>query len=154
MWGVGSWTLRFQSNPNHSLQLQNVICVQHRVDPEANIKKYQQFVRETGRLQRWLFLSFFLFSFKEFVYFLERGEERVKERVKNIDVHKKHWLVASCTPLTWNLACNPGMCPDQELSQWPFWLKASTQSTEPQWPGLASFLVKMYKSHFDINSNH
>ena len=41
-----------------------------------------------------------------------------------------------CTPLTRDLACNPGMCPDQELNQQPFALQSDAQSIEPQQPGL------------------
>ena len=41
----------------------------------------------------------------------------------------------SCAP-HWDLACNPGMCPDWESNQRPFGLKASAQSTEPHQPGL------------------
>ena len=29
----------------------------------------------------------------------------------------------------WRPCCNPGMCPDWELNQWPFGSQASTQST-------------------------
>ena len=64
--------------------------------------------------------------------FLEREERREKEREKNIDMK----LVASHTPPTGDLACNPGMCPDRELNRRPFDLQASTQPTEPHQPGL------------------
>ena len=37
---------------------------------------------------------------------------------------------------TENLACNPGMCPDWELNQWPFSLQTDAQSTEPSQLGL------------------
>ena len=42
---------------------------------------------------------------------------------------KHQCVVAPCMPLTGNLACNPGMCPDWELNQRPFGLQASAQST-------------------------
>ena len=45
---------------------------------------------------------------------------------------KHQCVVASNTPPTGELACNPGMCPDGELNQRPFDLQAGTQSTEPQ----------------------
>ena len=49
---------------------------------------------------------------------------------------KKHQcVVASCTPPTGHLACNPGMCPDWELNQQPSGSQAGTQSTEPHQPG-------------------
>ena len=67
---------------------------------------------------------------KDFIYlFLERGEEREKEREKNIHA-------VSHAPPTWDLAHNPGMCPDWESNWWPFGSQAGTQSTEPHQPGL------------------
>ena len=50
--------------------------------------------------------------FKNVIYlFSEREEERrEKEREGNTGV----WLVASYTPPSGDLACNPGMCPDQK----------------------------------------
>ena len=50
-----------------------------------------------------------LFIFRE-----EKGRE--KERERNINVQEIHQLVASHTPLTGDLACNPGMCPDWGLN--------------------------------------
>ena len=50
---------------------------------------------------------------KNFIY-LERGEGREKER--------RETSVCGCllcAPLTGDLACNPSMCPDWELNQWP-----------------------------------
>ena len=39
---------------------------------------------------------YFTLFFKDFIYlFLQRGEERGKERERNIDVREKHRLVAS-----------------------------------------------------------
>ena len=50
--------------------------------------------------------------FKYFIYlFLERGREGDREGEKH------QCVVASCAPPTGNLACNPGMCPDQESTQ-------------------------------------
>ena len=67
-------------------------------------------------------------NFKKIFYlFLERGERREKERKKNISV----WVPLTC-PLTGDLACNPGMCPDWESNWWPFGPQACTQSTELQ----------------------
>ena len=53
---------------------------------------------------------------------------------------KMHRLLASRTPPTGDLACNPGMCPDRESNQRHFGLQAGTQFTEPQQPGLSHFL--------------
>ena len=56
--------------------------------------------------------------------FLERGEKVRKG--------EKHQLVASCTCLRQGLACNPGMCHDQEAINWgPFALWDDAQPTEP-----------------------
>ena len=44
-------------------------------------------------------------------------------------------MVASCAPLTGDLACNSGMCPDWGSNQRPLGLQAGPQSTEPQQPG-------------------
>ena len=64
-----------------------------------------------------------------FNLFSERREGWEKEGEKLISIDYLH------IPLTGHLACNPGMCPDQELNWWPFGLKASTQPTEPHQPG-------------------
>ena len=79
--------------------------------------------------------------FLRFIYlFLERGEGREKEREKNVHVQ----LVASHTPPTGDLACNPGMCPDWKLNQQPFVSLASTQSTEPHQPGLICVFLNVH----------
>ena len=81
-----------------------------------------------------IIVSFSVSLFKRFYLFSERGEGREKERERNIDVQKKHQLVASHMPPNVNLACNPGMCPDWELNWEPFSSQASAQ-TEPHQPG-------------------
>ena len=51
---------------------------------------------------------FFIYFLKDFIYlFLERGREGEKHRC----------VVASLTPPTVDLACNPGMCPDWESNR-------------------------------------
>ena len=68
---------------------------------------------------------------KDFMYvFLERGEGKEKERERNIHV----WL--SLTPLTGDLACNPGMFPDWESNRPPFGSQTGAQPTEPHQLGL------------------
>ena len=62
--------------------------------------------------------------------FRERGRQGEREREKH------QCVVASRAPPTGDLAHNGGMCPDQESNWWPFGSQASTQSTEPHWPGL------------------
>ena len=54
---------------------------------------------------------------------MEREGERKGE--------KHQCVVASHTPPTGHLACNPGMCPDWESNWRPFGSQACTQSTEP-----------------------
>ena len=39
-------------------------------------------------------------------------EGKKEDREKNLDVQRKHPSVASLTLPTWDLACNPGMCPE------------------------------------------
>ena len=64
----------------------------------------------------------------------------------------KHWCakrnidqLPPRTPLSGELACNPGMCPDRESKWWPFGLQAGDQSTESYWPGLCvSFDLKSH----------
>ena len=68
---------------------------------------------------------------KDLIYlFLEIGEGREKEKEKH------QCAVASSTPPTGSLACNPAMCPDWESNWHPFGSQASAQSTEPQQPVL------------------
>ena len=74
---------------------------------------------------------------------------------RNSNVLEKHRSVASCTPPTGDLACNPGMCPDRELNQRPFGLQASSQSTEAHQPGLNILLTDLvFKSKKLSKNNH
>ena len=85
------------------------------------------------------FVLFFIFFKKDFIYlFLERGEGREKEGEKH------QCVVASRVSPTWDLALNPGMCPDWESNQRPPGLQAGIQSTEPHQPGLCF----SWDSHF------
>ena len=53
---------------------------------------------------------------KIFIYlYLERGERREKDRVRNINVSEKHPSVSSPTHIL-GPGTKPGMCPDQELN--------------------------------------
>ena len=76
--------------------------------------------------------SFILLFFLKilFIYFLKREKGREKERVRNVNVLEKHWSVASCTPPTRDMACNPDICPDVELNQWSSGLQDDAQ---PHW---------------------
>ena len=60
-----------------------------------------------------------------FIYFLERGEGKEKDKERNIHV----WLPLAWPP-TGDLAYNPGMCPDWELNWGPYGLQATAQSIE------------------------
>ena len=75
------------------------------------------------------FLRFHLFIFRE------SGKEREREGEKH------QCVVVSHTPPTGDLACNPGMCPDWELTRLSFGSQAATQSTEPHQPGPNSILM-------------
>ena len=73
---------------------------------------------------------------------------RQKEREGDREGEKHQCVVASHTPPTGNLACNPGMCPDWELNWWPFGSKAGAQSTEPHQPGWINNILKIVmRSH-------
>ena len=52
---------------------------------------------------------------KIFFKFISRERGREEEKERNIDVQNR--LVVSCTPLTGDLARNPGRCPDWESNQ-------------------------------------
>ena len=76
--------------------------------------------------------------------FRERGREGERKGEKHQCVVASHVLPSG------DLACNPGMCPDWELNQWPFSMPADTQSTEPQQPGHKHFNKSF---HFLLNRN-
>ena len=78
---------------------------------------------------------FYLFIFRE------RGKEGERREEKH-DVQEKQLSVAFLTPLTGDLACNPGMCPDWELNWQPFSPQASTQSTESHQQRVVSLSFK------------
>ena len=71
-----------------------------------------------------------LFLKKDFIYsFLERG------RKGELEGERRQCVVASSAPLTGNLDCNPGMCPDWKSSSQCFGSQAQAQSTELHQPG-------------------
>ena len=74
-----------------------------------------------------------LFLKKDFIYFLFcRERRREGERQRNSNAWEKHRSVGSShMPPGGALACNPGICPDQELNQRPLSLRDDTQPTEP-----------------------
>ena len=73
-------------------------------------------------------------SKKRFYLFLERGEEREKEREKNTYVQRET-SVASCMPPTVELAHYPGIRPGWESNLWIFSLQAGAQPTKPHHQG-------------------
>ena len=75
-----------------------------------------------------------------FIYFFfrERGREGKKEG------EKRQCVVASCTPPTGDLTCNPGMCPDWESNWQPLGSQASIQSTEAPQSGLTISFKDFY----------
>ena len=85
-----------------------------------------------------------------FKFYLFIFRPRVREGERKGEKHQ--CVVTFCAPHPWDLACNPGMCPDGELNRWPFGLQASTQSTKPHQPGLKSFFFFLRKDHMRWNS--
>ena len=75
-------------------------------------------------------------SQQSFTSFIFRGEEREKERERNIAVWERYPLAASRTRPAGDLAHNPGMYPNQESNQWHLGSRVGTQSTEPYQLGL------------------
>ena len=65
-------------------------------------------------MKAFLFLSFFLFLKILFIHFQRRGRKGEREG------EKYQCGVASCTPPTGDLACNPGRYPDWDSNQRPF----------------------------------
>ena len=64
-------------------------------------------------------------------------------------------MIASGTPPTGDIVCNPGICPDWELNHQPFGSQAGDQSTELQQPGQKVnpiILTKVQKSKFKNKS--
>ena len=70
-----------------------------------------------------------------FVIFRERGREGERKG------EKCQHVVASGTPPTGDLVCNPGLCPYWESNWWPFGSQAHTQSTELQQPGQKHLII-------------
>ena len=60
-------------------------------------------------------------------------------------------MVASQAPLTRDLACNPGMCPNWESNQQPSDSQMSTQSTEAHQPGQEKFLTDFIVEEGDMH---
>ena len=72
-----------------------------------------------------------------YVFIFERGEEKEKERKRNVDVREKYRSAASWhePQPTIEPTCNPGTCPDWESDWWPFTLQEDAQRTEPYHSG-------------------
>ena len=73
--------------------------------------------------------------FQDFIYhfFRERGREGERQG-ENINAQKIHQSAASYTPPAGDLASNPGMRPDWEITG-KLSSQAGVQSTEPHQPG-------------------
>ena len=85
------------------------------------------FIFESSSIYSKHFLPFVFLYYKALIYlFLESGEGREKE-----EGEKHQCVVAPLMPPTGDMAHNPSMCPDWDLNQQSFGLRASTQSTEP-----------------------
>ena len=126
----------------------------------ADLHGDEKEARNEQDLSKWiLVLGFFK---KDYIYLLlERGEGREKERERNIIDQEKHRLVASNTPPTGDLACNPGLCPDWESNHRPFSSQAGAQSTESHQAGQSficsavffSFIKKLTYDLYNFKMN-
>ena len=54
----------------------------------------------------------------------------------------------------WDLAHNPGMCPEWETNLWPFALQACSQSTELYQPGLFLKNIKYVFMYLQLCIEH
>ena len=80
-----------------------------------------------GRIMSYVFFWFFFFLKILFILFFREGKGRREGE-------KHQCVVASRTPATGDLACDPGMCPDWESNQRPFGSQICAQSTELHQP--------------------
>ena len=71
---------------------------------------------------------------KKYIFYLLIFRKKGREGEREGEKHQ--CVVASHSPPSGDLACNPGMCPDWELNGRPFGSQTGTQSTEPHQPGL------------------
>ena len=89
------------------------------------------------------------------ILFIFKGEEREKERKRNMDMRNIYPILLVLVP-TRDQTCNPGMCPNWESNRRPFTLQDNDQPTEPQWSGQQQF-EKIYNlspidvSHIDVS---
>ena len=83
-------------------------------------------------------LELWTFKKKDFIcLFLERGEEREKERERNMMWERNMDQLLFLHALTGDLIANPGKCPDWGLNWRPFAFWGDVQSAEPHqsgWP--------------------
>ena len=83
---------------------------------------------------KFCWLYFFLYrNFLKRSYLLtfrERGKEGKRGRETSVCERNTDRL-SPCILPTWHLACNPGMCPDWGLNQWPFSPWVDVQPTKP-----------------------
>ena len=85
---------------------------------------------------------------KDFIYlFLEKGEEREKERERDFSVREKDCSVASPTG---NLVGNPGLCPDQESNKGRFGLQAAPNSVSHASQGIIHSILKKKRAYPSI----
>ena len=68
-----------------------------------------------------------------FIYFLERGEGREKDRERNIN----ECVVVSHMPPHWGPGLQPRFVPRPGIQPANLWFAGYTQSTEPHQPGLS-----------------
>ena len=83
------------------------------------------------------FLHLYIFLKRFYLFILERGGGREKDRERNIDVRETHQCTRAWT------SRKPGVCRDKEPNQWPF----------PLW-GNAQPVGMCYITEIHIRGNH
>ena len=85
-------------------------------------------------------ILFFKDLLKKILFIFREGKGRKKRGREKGEKHQ--CVVASCTPPTGDLTCNPGLCPDWESNWQPFGSQAHAQSTELHQPGPIFYSLK------------
>nr|KAF6399260.1 hypothetical protein HJG59_010155 [Molossus molossus] len=97
-----------------------------------------------------LWLQWFGFFFFFFIDFREEG----RKRDRNID-DREHRLAASCMTPTGDLACNLGMCPDQESNRPPLGAGVDAQPlNHTGWAGLALKKIFFFFNRLQVACEH
>ena len=111
-------------------------CTVHRSSAEntlflskCEIWNYALLSFQWNVFEKSFFKRFYLLIFREW------GKEGEREWEKYQHERETSICCFSHRSPTWDLACHPGFCPDQESNQRLFALWDDAQPTEPHWPG-------------------